>query len=111
MFLELQVKWTNSEIIAGQKPVGFQVARRRGGCHFSGKRRSRWPLVPIKRLQIVADKLFIKRRLRFSRAVAFCRPEPRRIRSQGFVNKDYFTVLITSKFKLGVGDYYPRLRA
>src|SRR5262249_11936675 len=74
------------QVASGEQAICFEILLAGYFCNITGKRGGGWALVPIKCLKIIAHKLFIERRLRFSRRVGVPRPEPGRIRGQHFID-------------------------
>src|SRR5260370_3346034 len=88
---------------SGELAVGFAVLGARGRHHILGKFRPRRLLVPTDPLEIVANKLFVVRRLGAAGLITFGRPKTRGVGGQRFVNPDEF-VADQAKFELGVGE-------
>src|SRR5688572_7232726 len=64
-----------SEFLAGEQPVGFEVAVGRGGGDLGRERRRGRPLVPVERFEVVAHELLVEGGLRVPRLVGLRRPE------------------------------------
>src|SRR6266849_10781772 len=76
------------QFVADQDAIGFPVLGTSCRDHVGGQFRSRWSFGPLDPFQIVADKLFIKRRLRAAGAVLGGGPEARRIWRERFIDPD-----------------------
>ncbi len=91
------------QFVPDQNAIGFPVLGTRGFDDFRRKLRARRGFCPPHSLQIVANKLFVKRRLRTARAVMSGGPEAGGIGREGFVDPDQFPVE-QAKFKFRVGE-------
>src|SRR6266853_1529868 len=91
------------QLTPGQDAIGFPVFGASSFNDLGRKLRAGRGFRPLHSLEVVANKLFVKRRLRTAGAVVGGGPKARRIRSEGFVDPDQF-IVEQAKFKFRVGE-------
>src|SRR5882672_4496805 len=83
---------------------GFAVFLRGPGNHVGWKPRCGRCLVPVERLQVVANVLLVERRWARARAVLVDRPEAGRVGRKSLVDQDELSARVGAELELGVGD-------
>src|SRR5260370_256292 len=91
------------QLAPGQDAIGFPVFGASSFNDLGRKLRAGRGFRPLHSLEVVANKLFVKRSLRTARAVMRGGPEARGIRREGFVDPDQF-IIEQAKFKFRVGE-------
>src|SRR6266576_6533474 len=67
--------WSHIQLPPCKLGICFEIFFAGAARHLRGKRGSRWLLVPVNLLEVVADVLLVVRILRPSGSVLICRPE------------------------------------
>src|SRR5260370_24487838 len=91
------------QLAPGQDAIGFPVFGASSFNDLGRKLRAGRGFRPLHSLEVVANKLFVKRSLRTAGAVVGGGPEARRISSEGFVDPDQF-IVEQPKFEFRVGE-------
>src|SRR5712692_851553 len=91
------------QFVSYQDAIGFPVFGTSGFNDFGREFRAGRGFRPLHSLEVVANKLFVKRSLRTAGAVMRGGPETRRIRREGFVDPDQF-IIEQAKFEFRVGE-------
>src|SRR5439155_18193584 len=91
------------ELFSGQQVVSLEVLVAGFGDDLGQERRRGRLLVPIERLEVIPDKLFVETGLAAAGLIPVGRPETGGIRRQHLVNEQQ-TPLIETELELGVGD-------
>ena len=97
---------TSVECVAGDALISFSISLASAGHHIRGKGRARGLFVPTYLLEVIANVLFIKGRLRLAGRVMIGGPEARGVRRQRLVDPNQFLPQ-QPKFEFRVGNDDP----
>src|SRR5262245_56018051 len=96
------------ELLPRDPPVGLQITLAGGVDDMCGQKWRRGVAIPAAGaalgVEIVAQRLLVKTRLRPAGLVGIDGPEARRIRRHHLVDQDDLSVAVAAEFEFGVGD-------